>query len=240
MHPNTVIDPGEYRVVDSDPSTWAQNLESDNSGITDVKGYAITYQVIKNTTTPATGNTTKTTQSAGVKNTQPAMDVTADKASATLGQSGCELDLKNGAKLMVPSGVFSAGANLQLNQVGNPVDFGADTTAYDITGLNTATGPMTLNFPVAKGLSSDTISVCTYNTTSQQESAIPYTYNSTAGIIALTIDPNKISFESVKPKTSLPVGASLLGPLYKLFHPDYSITERLRILFTPETAYTAA
>jgi hypothetical protein len=240
VHPNTVIDPGEYRVVDSDPSTWAQNLESDNSGITDVKGYAITYQVIKNTTTPATGNTTKTTQSAGVKNTQPAMDVTADKASATLGQSGCELDLKNGAKLMVPSGVFSAGANLQLNQVGNPVDFGADTTAYDITGLNTATGPMTLNFPVAKGLSSDTISVCTYNTTSQQESAIPYTYNSTAGIIALTIDPNKISFESVKPKTSLPVGASLLGPLYKLFHPDYSITERLRILFTPETAYTAA
>ena len=38
VHPNTVIDPGEYRVVDSDPSTWAQNLESDNSGITDVKG----------------------------------------------------------------------------------------------------------------------------------------------------------------------------------------------------------
>jgi uncharacterized protein YceK len=60
-HPNTVIDPGEYTVVDSDPATWAQNLESENSGITDIKGFAITYQVIKNTTNPATGNTTKTT-----------------------------------------------------------------------------------------------------------------------------------------------------------------------------------
>jgi hypothetical protein len=184
VHPNTVIDPGEYTVVDSDPSTWAQNLESDNSGITDVKGYAITYQVIKNTTNPATGNTTKTTQSAGTKNTQPAMDVTADKASATVGQSGGELDLKNGAKLVVPAGALTAGANLQLNQVSNPVDFGADTTAYDITGLNTATGAVTLTFPVAKGLTSDTVSVCTYNTTSQQESAIPYTYNATAGTVA--------------------------------------------------------
>ena len=54
VHPNTVIDPGEYKVVDSDPSTWAQNLESDNSGITDVKGYAITYVVSKNTTNPTT------------------------------------------------------------------------------------------------------------------------------------------------------------------------------------------
>jgi len=58
VHPNTVIDPGEYKVVDSDPSTWAQNLESDNSGITDVKGYAITYVVSKNTTNPTTNGTT--------------------------------------------------------------------------------------------------------------------------------------------------------------------------------------
>jgi hypothetical protein len=240
VHPNTVIDPGEYTVVDSDPSTWAQNLESDNSGITDVKGLAITYVVSKNTTKPATGNTTKTTQSAGTKNTQPAMDVTADKDSATVGQSGGELDLKNGAKLVVPAGALTAGANLQLNQVSNPVDFGADTTAYDITGLNTATSAVTLTFPVTKGLTSNTVSVCTYNTTSQQESTIPYTYNATAGTVVVTIDPNKISFESTKPKISLPVAVSLLGPLYKLIHPNYSITERLRILFTPETAYTAA
>jgi hypothetical protein len=240
VHPNTVIDPGEYTVVDSDPSTWAQNLESDNSGITDIKGYIITYVVSKNTTNPATGNTPSTTQSAGPKNTQPAMDVTADKASATVGQSGGELDLKNGAKLVIPAGALSAGANLQLNQVSNPVDFGADTTAYDITGLNPATGAVTLNFPVTKGLAANLVSICTYNTTSQQESAIPYNYNATGGTVAVTIDPNKISFESIKPKISLPVVASLLGPLYKLIHPDYSITERLRILFTPETAYTAA
>jgi hypothetical protein len=168
------------------------------------------------------------------------MDVTADKASATVGQSGGELDLKNGAKLVIPAGALSASATLQLNQVSNPVDFGADTTAYDITGLNTATSAVTLNFPVAKGLAANLVSVCTYNTTSQDESAVPYTYNATAGTVAVTIDPNKISFESIKPKTSLPVVASLLGPLYKLIHPDYSIFERLRILSTPEIPYTAA
>ena len=43
VKPNIVIGPGTYTVVDSDPSTWAQNSQSKNQGITDVKGLAITY-----------------------------------------------------------------------------------------------------------------------------------------------------------------------------------------------------
>ena len=98
--------------------------------------------------------------------------------------------MKNGAKLVVPAGALSSSANLQLNQVNNPVDFGADTTAYDITGLNTATTAVTLNFPVAKGLATNMVTVCSYNTTSQQEAAIPYTYDAAGGTVAVTIDPN--------------------------------------------------
>ena len=41
--PQIIIGPGTYTVVDSDPSTWAQNSQSKNQGITDIKGLAITY-----------------------------------------------------------------------------------------------------------------------------------------------------------------------------------------------------
>ncbi|MGP8080538.1 MAG: InlB B-repeat-containing protein [Dehalococcoidales bacterium] len=234
--PNTIIGPGTYTVVDSDPSTWAQNSQSSNQGITDIKGKSVTYVASANTTNSSTNNTT---QSTGTKNTQPPMDVTADKASATVGQNGGELDLKNGAKLVVPAGALNANAALQINQLSNPVDFGADTTAYDITGLNQATSAVTLTFPVTKGLTSDEVNVCTYDMTSQQIGAIPYKYDAAGNTVTVTIDPNTISSDSIKPHTVLPIVASVLEPLFKLFKPNYSILERLEILFTPEQPYTA-
>ena len=236
VKPNIIIGPGTYTLADSDSSTWAQNSGSNYQGITDVKGLAVTYIVSANTTTSSTKNTT---QSAGAKNTQPAMDVTADKASATIGQNGGEVDLKNGTKLVVPAGALNSNASLQVNQLSNPVDFGKDTTAYDISGLNQATNPVTLTFPVTQGLTSDEVSVCAYNTTSQQASVVPYTYDAADNTVTVTIDPNTISSASYKPRTSLPILASVLEPLFKLFKPNYSISERLRILFTPETTYTA-
>jgi hypothetical protein len=36
--PNTVLPAGTYTVVDSDPSTWSQNGESDGAGMTTIKG----------------------------------------------------------------------------------------------------------------------------------------------------------------------------------------------------------
>jgi len=189
VHPNTVIDPGEYTVVDSDPSTWAQNLESDNSGITDVKGYAITYQVIKNTTKPATGNTTRTTQSAGSKNTQPAMDVTADKASATVGQSGGETGFEERRETGGPGRGFNFRRQFAAQSGQQSVDFGADTTAYDITGLNTATSAVTLTFPVTKGLTSNTVSVVHTTPPASRNRPSLTTIMRPAALSAVTIDP---------------------------------------------------
>jgi hypothetical protein len=236
VQPNITIGPGTYTVVDSDPSTWAQNSQSNNQGITDVKGKSITYIASANTTNSLTNNTT---QSNGTKNTQQPMDVTADKANATIGQNGGELDLKNGAKLVVPAGALNANATLQINQLSNPVDFGADTTAYDITGLNQATSTVTLTFPVTKGLTGDEVNICTYDTTTQQTAAIPYTYNAAGSSVTVTIAPNTISSDSTKPHLVLPIVASVLEPLFKLFKSNYSISERLRVLFTPEQPYTA-
>ena len=38
VFPNLELKAGEYTVVDSDPSTWSQNDESDNVGFTEVRG----------------------------------------------------------------------------------------------------------------------------------------------------------------------------------------------------------
>jgi hypothetical protein len=58
VQPNSIIGPGTYTVIDSNPSTWAQNSQSKNLGITDIKGLAVTYAVNSKTQNP----TAKATQ----------------------------------------------------------------------------------------------------------------------------------------------------------------------------------
>lgn len=39
--PDTVLPPGHYQVVDSDPTTWAQNSGSNGLGMVEIKGIAV-------------------------------------------------------------------------------------------------------------------------------------------------------------------------------------------------------
>ena len=38
-YPNVQLKEGEYKVIDSDPETWSNNDDSENAGITEVRGY---------------------------------------------------------------------------------------------------------------------------------------------------------------------------------------------------------
>jgi hypothetical protein len=138
VHPNTVIDPGEYKVVDSDPSTWAQNLESDNSGITDVKGYAITYQVLKNTTNPTTGIGTTSASTTG--HTTPSVQmVLTPLTSKTLQPSTTnqQVSWNNTVTVTVPGGVLTSSQPLTISSADKlPADTFSGSTplaTYDIS-----------------------------------------------------------------------------------------------------------
>ena len=220
--PNVVIGPGTYTVVDSDLSTWAQNNQSKNQGITDVKGLAITYVTNSQSQTPTSKTSDSSTSSIPTPSSTP-MDVVVDKTSAPLNQKGGELDLKNGAKLLVPVGALNADSTLQVRQLNNPLGFGKDAVAYQFTSTGTVTGVLTLTFPVPQGMKNQDLSVCGFNPGTFQTSNVPYTFNPQGNTVTATIDPQKLAAENIKSgQGTIYTGLlSMLNPMFYLPKGDH-------------------
>lgn len=46
VKPNVVLPPGNYVIVDSDPTTWSHNSQSGGRGFTTIRGYLVTYPAV--------------------------------------------------------------------------------------------------------------------------------------------------------------------------------------------------
>jgi len=134
VKPNINIGPGTYTVIDSDPSTWAQNSQSDYKGITVVKGLAITYAA-SSKTSPGSSNSTASSATASFRTgnitTGPEVDAAAQSIDAAGGIVGISKtgDVLDGFAIDVPPGSYSSSTAFKVSYA--PITgqtFGSDIT----------------------------------------------------------------------------------------------------------------
>jgi hypothetical protein len=132
--PNINIGPGTYTVVDSDPATWAQNSQSENKGITVVKGLAITYAASPGTTT-GSSNSTASGSAASIRTgditTGPEVDAAAHSIDAAGGIVGVSKpgDALDGFAIDVPPGSYSSNTAFKVSYASiTGQTFGSDIT----------------------------------------------------------------------------------------------------------------
>ncbi len=131
--PNIKIGPGSYTIIDSDPSTWAQNSQSDNKGITVVKGLAITYAASTKTSPVSSSSTASgaTAYRTGNITTGPEVDVANQSIGAAGGIVGVSKtgDALDGFAIDVPQGSYSSSTAFKVSYA--PITgqtFGSDIT----------------------------------------------------------------------------------------------------------------
>jgi len=126
VKPNINIGPGTYTVIDSDPSTWAQNSQSDYKGITVVKGLAITYAASSKT---SSGSSNSTASGATISirtgniTTGPKVDAAAQSIDAAGGIVGVSKpgDVLDGFAIDVPPVPIQATQHLKSLMLPSPV-----------------------------------------------------------------------------------------------------------------------
>jgi hypothetical protein len=134
VKPNINTGPGTYTVVDSDPSTWAQNSQSDYKGITVVKGLAITYAA-SSKTSPGSSKSTASGATVSIRTgnitTGPEVDAAAQSIDAAGGIVGISKtgDALDGFAIDVPPGSYSSSTAFKVSYA--PITgqtFGSDIT----------------------------------------------------------------------------------------------------------------
>lgn len=158
-----------------------------------------------------------------------AIDASVAKAGSSIGPEGGEVKLDDGTALVIPAGALSKAASVGLEKLSMPQDFGAGTTAYEITGLAAMSGTAQLKFLAEEGLTPEEVDVCIYNLASHSAGAIPYTYDPVSRLVTVTIGSGAIS------------GAGTVASAGTAADPlpmrAQGLIDRFRILFTPEKAY---
>jgi len=126
----------------------------------------------------------------------PVFDVVSDAASVKLDTKGGQVALKNGAKLVIPAGSLTRSVAVGLKQLSNPLGFGNDSTAYNVTGLSGVTGAVTLVFPTATGHKAEELEVSRYNAVSKKYESVPFDFDAPSGNVTVTISTAKTTARS--------------------------------------------